>query len=327
LSNPEDAHPIEHVDYKNEDNSSSECESESWKPEPDSVPENGDEQEAWDEARGTRGETPDEWGFGELEDLNDQAPEDGPEAKDWKVVLNDLDIEEGIMSEFPHPVLIEGPVGTGKSTLLKKIAEKLNIKYYSETLVDTTTAGDFKGYKSVFDGAYFGPEFREAVEFGGMFVLEELNAATSNMPIIFNQLENGSFSFADKTIKKHKDFFLCATMNDASNRHDFAGRRSVDRSVLDRFRLFRLLAPIFKTSELSMKISEEIVSSLESSSVLISITARDRIRFDRQVSKSKESNIVDIAFNILYHTKTQHQIPDGLLGRIGNLIEKNKGLI
>jgi len=157
------------------------------------------------------------------------------ESVEPEVVYKKLKIEDEIKLMMPTPILLEGPVGSGKSSILMKIAKDLNLRYFASVMSDATTASEFKGYKNVVDGTYVSSEFRDAYENGGMFVLEELNATTSNMPIIFNSLENGYFVFADKLIYGHKDFRLCATMNTITNAADFGGRRPLDKSVKSRF--------------------------------------------------------------------------------------------
>jgi SpoVK/Ycf46/Vps4 family AAA+-type ATPase len=165
-----------------------------------------------------------EWG--EPEEVEAEEAETPPE-------LRDVDIKTECKMMRPMPVLLEGPVGTGKTTILLELAEELGLDYYASVLTDQTSASEFKGYKNAMNGEYVMTEFRKAIEHGGMFVLEELNAATSNLPIIFNTIENGYFVFADKLVKVHPDFWLCATMNTITNNKDFGGRRVLDKSVKD----------------------------------------------------------------------------------------------
>jgi hypothetical protein len=158
-----------------------------------------------------------------------------PEPEEPKPVYTKLSPKEEAIAMMPTPILLEGPVGSGKSTMLMEIAEELGLRYFASVMSDATTASEFKGYKNVVDGEYVGNEFREAYENGGLYVLEELNATSSNMPIIFNSIENGYFVFADKLVYGHKDFRLCATMNTITSAKDFGGRRPLDKSVRSRF--------------------------------------------------------------------------------------------
>jgi cytidylate kinase len=169
-------------------------------------------------------------------DIPDIPTDSKPEPiVELKPVYTKLSIKEEIIAMMPEPILLEGPVGSGKSTLLMDIAKELGLKYFASVMSDATTASEFKGYKNVVDGKYVTTEFREAYENGGIYVLEELNATSSNMPIIFNSIENGYFVFADKLVYGHKDFRLCATMNTITSAKDFGGRRPLDKSVRSRF--------------------------------------------------------------------------------------------
>ena len=221
--------------------------------------------------------------------------EPSEEEEEWKKEpLYDLEVKEEIKAMFPLPVLLSGPVGTLKSTTCMEIAEELGLKYYASVLTDQTSKNEFTGYKNVVDGSYVGTEFREAFEFGGLYVLEEINAATSNMPIIFNTIENGYFVFADKVVQMHSDFRLMATMNDITNAKDFGGRRTLDKSVRDRFHEIKMLEiPKDRFKKDTIRIAEEVNKVLKSTGVTDEVSPRDMRRYEKLIS-SKMDPIIAI---------------------------------
>jgi midasin (ATPase involved in ribosome maturation) len=161
-----------------------------------------------------------------------------------------------------------------------EIAKELGLRYFAMVMSDATTASEFKGYKNVVDGSYVTTEFRDAFENGGLYVLEELNATTSNMPIIFNSIENGYFVFADKLVYMHPDFRLCATMNTITNAHDFGGRRNLDKSVRSRFHTI-IVNTDFNTrfSTDIVWLQKEIANALEAKGHSSEIDPRDIRRY------------------------------------------------
>jgi len=217
-----------------------------------------------------------------------EEPEvNGKEEELPPIELRDVDVKTECKMMKPMPILLEGPVGTGKTTILMELAEELGIDYYANVLTDQTSASEFKGYKNAMNGEFVQPEFRKAFEYGGMYVLEELNAATSNMPIIFNTIENGYFVFADKLVYAHKDFWLCATMNTITNAKDFGGRRTLDKSVRDRFHVIYVDGDInsrFKRSTVAYM--EEINKLLDNAGITERVTPRDMRRFEHMVNKA-----------------------------------------
>ncbi len=193
---------------------------------------------------------------------------------------------------FPLPVLLEGPVGSGKTTIFLELAKELGLRYFANVLSDQTSASEFKGYKNVMNGEYVSNEFRDAFEFGGLYVLEEINAATSNMPIIFNTIENGFFTFADKVVYAHKDFRLGATMNSITNAKDFGGRRPLDKSVKNRFHIMMIEGDLTSRFDVrSLQIKEAIDDHLDSQGVTDKVTPRDISRYKQLMENGMSETI------------------------------------
>ncbi len=221
----------------------------------------------------------------------DEQEQQSPEPQEKKVELLDLEVKEEIKLMMPYPILLEGSVGTGKSTILLELAKELGLKYYASVLTDQTSKNEFTGYKNVMNGDTVRTEFREAVEFGGMYVLEEINASTANTTIIFNTIDNGFFIFADKIIEVHPDFRLCATMNTITNAKDFGGRRTLDKSVANRFHKIMVYGDDSRFNKNTIIYKEAVDDKLKANGISNMTTARDCQRFEHMISKGVQTEI------------------------------------
>ena len=128
--------------------------------------------------------------------------------------------------------LLTGEKGSGKTTIIMQAAEELELKFYSISMTRQTTLSSLIGFKNI-NGDYVSTQLREAVEFGGVLLLDEIDAGDPNVLLCFNTIENGFMSFPDKRIEVHKDFRLCATANPQSKHH--TGRAKLDAATMDRF--------------------------------------------------------------------------------------------
>ena len=131
-------------------------------------------------------------------------------------------------------VLLEGQKGCGKSTILKNIAKDLEMDFYTISMTKQTTLNALIGFLSI-NGTYIPSQLRKAVEFGGLMLLDELDAGDPNVILCLNTLENGYLAFPDGIIEAHKDFRLCATSNPAGEHQMYTGRSKLDAATLDRF--------------------------------------------------------------------------------------------
>jgi len=217
--------------------------------------------------------------------------------------LLDVDIKTEMKHMFPMPILLEGPVGVGKSTLVMELAKELDLEYFASILTEGTSKNEFTGYKNVMDGSYIGGEFRRCYEFGGLYNLEELNATTANLPIIFNTIENGYFVFADKTVKGHKDFRLVATMNTITNAKDFGGRRELDLSVRSRFhRILMKKADDSRFLPSTLIYAEAVNQLLEAAGISLLVDPRDMARFEH-MCKNKDISTEVCLYKCMFNEK------------------------
>lgn len=131
-----------------------------------------------------------------------------------------------------------GPAGSGKSTIAAAVAEALELKFYTCSVCLTTSESKLMGYNNVSDGAYVRTPLRDAYEFGGVFLLDEVDLGNPGILAVLNQLMAGTFcGFPDGVVKKHEDFILIAGANTVGKGADrtYNARLQIDGATLDRF--------------------------------------------------------------------------------------------
>jgi cobaltochelatase CobS len=134
-------------------------------------------------------------------------------------------------------VALVGAAGSGKTTTVAKAAEALELKFYSKSVSAQTGAHEFFGYQDA-QGRYVRTLFREAYEFGGVFLLDEFDAGNPNVLAALNQATaNEHCAFADDMIPKHKDFICVMAGNTFGHgaNSEYVGRNKIDAATLDRF--------------------------------------------------------------------------------------------
>ncbi len=132
-------------------------------------------------------------------------------------------------------VFIAGPSGSGKTTGAINAAKALNLKFFY-----TGAVGDpfgLFGYMTP-DGALVRTAFRNAYEYGGVFLFDEVDGSDPNAVLAFNAaLSNGHAAFPDGVIARHADFRCCAAANTFGQgaTREYVGRNKLDEAFLQRF--------------------------------------------------------------------------------------------
>lgn len=166
-------------------------------------------------------------------------------------------------------IMLVGPAGCGKTHLAGQLADALKLPYSSQSVTEGMSESMLSGWLlPVSDGGkftYVPSEFVRIYETGGVFLLDEMDAADPNVLVFINQaLANESFVLPQRhenpVIKKHKDFVCVAACNTFGSGGTalYTGRNSLDAATLDRFRC----------GVISMDYSAEIESKLVDPEVL-----------------------------------------------------------
>ncbi len=151
-----------------------------------------------------------------------------------------------VAMEAGKHILLEGPPGTSKSTLLRKIARESNILLYIiEGNIDLTPAklvGHFNPAKVIADS--YQPEFFEkgpltrAMEGGGILYIEEFNRMPADVSnVLISPMEEGEMYIPRyQTVKAIRPFTVIA----AQNPYDDVGTVRISRAFMDRICLIKM---------------------------------------------------------------------------------------
>lgn len=130
-----------------------------------------------------------------------------------------------------------GGAGSGKTTLAAHVAEALGLELY-------TTGAVLQKYELVghmdATSTYHRTAFRDAFEFGGVFLLDEGDACSAEALVAINgATANGHYTFPDSTrpVAKHANFHCMVAANTIGlgATRQYTGREPLDGATLDRF--------------------------------------------------------------------------------------------
>lgn len=170
-----------------------------------------------------------------------------PKITEVKLPLGEVRKLEGVQHyEFPKVLenlhnristYLVGPAGTGKSTIAENASKALGLDFYSKSCSSQSTESSLLGYMSA-TGEYVGTAFRKAYEFGGVYLLDEVDNGNANILTVLNSaLSNGFMAFPDGMVSRHSDFVLVTTANTFGHgaTAQYVGRNPLDEAFLDRF--------------------------------------------------------------------------------------------
>jgi hypothetical protein len=132
---------------------------------------------------------------------------------------------------------ITGTAGVGKTMMAEQIAYAMGLEYSPESFCSQSSKSEIKGYKDG-HGLYQSVEFRQRFEHGGVYLLDEIDAANPNILLTLNSaLSNGWMMFPDGKVKRHEKFVPIASANTYGNgaTAEYVGRQVIDGSTLNRF--------------------------------------------------------------------------------------------
>ena len=149
------------------------------------------------------------------------------------------------LAESRMNIFMYGPSGCGKTYIAGKVAEALELRFASQSCSEGMDESIFMGMilpNEIGKFEYVPSTFVDFYENGGVYLLDEMDAADANLAIIINSaIGNDYFHIpqrrGDTLVKKHKNFICIAAANTAGGGGDDSYMRNqLDAATLDRFR-------------------------------------------------------------------------------------------
>ena len=181
------------------------------------------------------------------------------------------------LAEARMNIFIYGPTGCGKSHICEQVAKALGLSFSFVSCTAGMSEGVLGGrLLPTGDGGQFEytiSEFIKAYENGGVFLLDEIDAADPNVLLLINAaLANGRVAVPNRPEKpyaeRHEDFICVAAANTVGTGADrlYSGRNKLDAATLDRFQI----------GKVNMTYSDEVEEQLCPDEVLRSTLLRYR---------------------------------------------------
>lgn len=135
-------------------------------------------------------------------------------------------------------VALVGPAGSGKSQLVRNVAESLELKFYPVSFNSMSSKADVLGFVDA-TGEYRESAVYRAFKHGGVLLADEFDACNAGIATILNaMMANRIATFAGgEVVEAHEDFIFVAAMNTFGTGADsqYVGRNRLDAATLDRF--------------------------------------------------------------------------------------------
>jgi len=145
------------------------------------------------------------------------------------------------------PVLLEGETGTGKTSLVRYLANKTNNAFRRVNHNGGTTVDDIVGKILINkEGTYWvDGVLVEAMKKGYWYLADEINAASPEINFIYHCLldDDGYIVLPEKNgeiVKPHPNFRFFAAMNPNT---DYAGTKEINKALLSRFLVIKVDFP------------------------------------------------------------------------------------
>ena len=176
-------------------------------------------------------------------------------------------------------VLIIGPKGTGKTTLVREFATKKDVKLESINFSLRTRESHLVGSKSLENGAIGFDEgiLVKSMREGGMLYLDEINAAEADVLLRLDEALDDRRQIVLKEsggelIKANSDWFVVATINPLTH----VGTKELPPQILSRFPVrIRLEYP---PEEIELQIVKKYISGSNDKELLQGIKLANSLR-------------------------------------------------
>lgn len=141
-----------------------------------------------------------------------------------------------------EPVFLTGPAGSGKNVLCQQVAKALGLNFYFSNAV--TQEYKITGFTDAM-GAFHESQFYKAFKYGGLFMLDEMDASIPEVLVILNAaIANRYFDFPAPIgyVEAHPDFRVIAAGNTfgLGANYEYVGRNQLDMASLDRFAVVKV---------------------------------------------------------------------------------------
>lgn len=203
--------------------------------------------------------------------------------------------------------ILIGPTGTGKTELVFKIAEKLNLECFVydmgsmiDPLTDLLGSHRLKDGSSIFDYA----KFTQDIQKPGIILLDELSRAplTTNN-ILFPCLDSRRalpIEIADssgaRSIKVHDDCVFIATANIGS---EYSGTNEIDAALMNRFVPLKLTY-LDKTTEEKLLMKRTKINQEEAEKIVNIINDIRSAYYKNEISKSASTRESILCGQLVY---------------------------
>lgn len=141
-----------------------------------------------------------------------------------------------------EPVFLTGPAGSGKNVLCQQVAKTLGLNFYFSNAV--TQEYKITGFTDAM-GVFHESQFYKAFKYGGLFMLDEMDASIPEVLVILNAaIANRYFDFPAPIgyVEAHPDFRVVAAGNTfgLGANYEYVGRNQLDMASLDRFAVVKV---------------------------------------------------------------------------------------
>ena len=176
------------------------------------------------------------------------------------------------------PVLLIGETGTGKTTLVRELAEKEGKTCHRFSLNGSTTVEEIVGFKTIKNGNV---QFQDgllidAMNKGDWVVFDEINAALPEVLFCLHSLLDDDRKVTiledeGRVVKPHPDFRFFATMNPTRT---YAGTKEMSKAMLSRFGVVLHVAQL--PPDIEQKILEDLGAKSNDAARLVHIARHIR---------------------------------------------------